>query len=371
MIAATAVSFAQPLFRANGKIAFTSDRDGNREIYVMDADGKNEVRLTSNTIVDDNPAWSPDGRKLAFVSQNATGAFGVFLMNGDGTRRSEITPITPLPFRYKLISWSPDGTRLAISQANGIDIVDADGNNRRSLTFGFDAAWSPDGSKILFATPRISGNPGTLKTINPDGTGLRTFLDGVSLLGYQIVGYPDWSPDGSRVALIGSDTANQDIFTTNSDGTRTQFFTGECGGLSPQGCGYITSLDWSPDGTKMVYGAYGNLYSVDQFGNDRTVLAFIGTNSNPSWQPLASEVVIAGRVTTPGGQGLSNAIVILTGTNGIRMTTTTSSFGLYTFSNVPIDETYTASVASRRYRFAARTITASGDLTDVDFVGLE
>ncbi len=72
----TATVFAQtPRLRANGKIAFTSDRDGNREIYVMNSDGTNQTRLTNNNIIDDHPTFSPDGRKIAFLSQNASGAF--------------------------------------------------------------------------------------------------------------------------------------------------------------------------------------------------------------------------------------------------------------------------------------------------------
>ncbi|MDQ3648932.1 MAG: hypothetical protein M3458_01380 [Acidobacteriota bacterium] len=59
----------------NGKIAFTSDRDGNREIYVMNNDGTNQVRLTNNAGADDFPAWSPNGSRLAFLSQNASGGY--------------------------------------------------------------------------------------------------------------------------------------------------------------------------------------------------------------------------------------------------------------------------------------------------------
>src|SRR5438445_299221 len=88
---------ALPTLRANGKIAFTSDRDGNPEIYVMNPDGTNQTRLTNNSIVDDHAMWSPDGTKLAFLSQRASGEFAIFQMHGDGTDKTEITPVSYQP----------------------------------------------------------------------------------------------------------------------------------------------------------------------------------------------------------------------------------------------------------------------------------
>ncbi len=89
----------QPLLRLrrNGRIAYTSDRDGNREIYAMNADGSSEVRVTNNLLFDDHPTWSPDGQKIAILSQRASGEFAIFAMNGDGPGRTEITPVNYQP----------------------------------------------------------------------------------------------------------------------------------------------------------------------------------------------------------------------------------------------------------------------------------
>jgi Tol biopolymer transport system component len=112
-----ATAFAQtPPLRANGKIAFTSDRDGNREIYVMNADGSGQARLTNNNIIDDYPTWSPDGGKMAFLSQNASGAFAIFVMNPDGTGKTEITPVNYQSWWLGSMSWSHDGSRIVFSE---------------------------------------------------------------------------------------------------------------------------------------------------------------------------------------------------------------------------------------------------------------
>ncbi|MEJ7622475.1 MAG: carboxypeptidase-like regulatory domain-containing protein [Pyrinomonadaceae bacterium] len=80
---------------------------------------------------------------------------------------------------------------------------------------------------------------------------------------------------------------------------------------------------------------------------------------------------MSGTVRTPDGRGLRNASVVLTNSQGLPRMVTTSSFGSYSFDDLLIGETYTVRVDSRRYRFAQRSVSLSGDLSNVDFVGLE
>lgn len=92
------------------------------------------------------------------------------------------------------------------------------------------------------------------------------------------------------------------------------------------------------------------------------------------WGGVAAPVTsvsISGRVTTPGGQGLRNAVVSLIDAQGIRRTATTSSFGIYSFDMITTGQTYTMTVGSKRYRFAPQFVPVQGTLTNIDFMGLE
>src|SRR5438552_5177936 len=103
------------MLRANGKIAFTSDRDGNHEIYVMNADGTNQIRLTNNSGADDYPTWSPDGTKIAFICERPSGGFAICLMNEGGANKTEITPVSS----PSAISWSPEGDKITFDEHSG------------------------------------------------------------------------------------------------------------------------------------------------------------------------------------------------------------------------------------------------------------
>lgn len=98
---------------------------------------------------------------------------------------------------------------------------------------------------------------------------------------------------------------------------------------------------------------------------------YIYSTSKSTNSTAATPVSISGRVTTPSGLALRNTKVVLTDSTGAQTFAFTSSFGLYTFSNVPASATYTVGVQSKRYRFTPRSLTPDGNLNNVDFVGLE
>jgi Tol biopolymer transport system component len=286
---------------ANGKIAFTSDRDGNREIYVMNADGTNQVRLTNNSVVDDHPTWSPNGMKIAFVSGRTSGGFAIFVMNADGTNKVEVTPLIFNATAYPIwddwgMSWSPDGNKIVFQEKvepspypaypNDIFIVNIDGSYRQLLLGDAvddrQPSWSPDGSKILFSRA-VSTFFHNLFTIRPDGTDLQPLahLDGETDLAAS------WSPTGNMIAFQTYDYANYEtIVIANADGSNRRYIGGLSGGGSDK-------PQWSPDGSKIIYHENSldktdyEIYVTNIDGTGQAQLTNTpGNNFKPSWQPL-------------------------------------------------------------------------------------
>ena len=113
---------ADPHISPDGKkIVFTSDRDGNDEIYVMDIDGSNVVRLTNSDFVEEFPRWSPDGTRILFDSTSAGNA-DIHVMNADG---SGVTALTDGPLGELMADWSPDGTQIVYTGALEIGALGA------------------------------------------------------------------------------------------------------------------------------------------------------------------------------------------------------------------------------------------------------
>ncbi|MBA3322569.1 MAG: PD40 domain-containing protein [Pyrinomonadaceae bacterium] len=143
-----------------GRIAFASDRDGDFEIYVIDPDGGNLMRLTDNEADDISPTWSPDGERLAFVSYR-DGNAEIYATDADGGAQQ--TRLTDNPAADLDPAWSPDGARLAFTSGRDntdeIYVMGADGSNPTNLTNNREGddvqpAWSPDGAMLAFASNR-------------------------------------------------------------------------------------------------------------------------------------------------------------------------------------------------------------------------
>jgi Tol biopolymer transport system component len=192
-------SDADPAWSPDGsRIAFTGERDGNREIYVMDANGANVVRLTNVPVEDYRPAWSPDGQKIAFVSTR-DGNAEIYVMHTDGSNPVRLTSNTAYDSDP---TWSPDGSKIAFSSDRngifGIWVISADGSSPLRLTSNASPdrqpAWSPDGSRIAFS--REFGNSSDIFAVNPDGSAITQLTHDI-----PSAADPDWSPDGRKIAI--------------------------------------------------------------------------------------------------------------------------------------------------------------------------
>src|SRR6266480_3565081 len=209
----------------DGRIAFSSDRNyadgGGREIYSMNVDGTDVVRLTNNPAVDWFPAWSPDGTQIAFESDRA-GRPGIYRMNADG---SDLRRISDDTTSVQSPSWSPTCEQIAFEGPGGdIYTMNADGSGVFRVTSRISGgpnqfpSWSPTGEQIAFTSFRDAN--AEIYVINVDGTGEKRLTnDGEGGWAIPNDWWPSWSHDGMQIAFQTDRDQNYEIYIMNADGT--------------------------------------------------------------------------------------------------------------------------------------------------------
>ena len=298
-----------PAWSRDGRtIVFVSWRDGNGEVYAMDADGSGPRNLTQHPAKDVRPAWSPDGRRIAFVSRR-DGNSEVYVMNADGSQKRNLTRDRASDDDYP--TWSPDGRKIAFlrgrPQSQTVDVstwhprpancsgsprrcvfrfvlydlyvMNADGSGLRRLTRNqtgtYQVVWSPDGRTIYFGRYLVS----------TDGSGARR-LPYIPLTAV-------WSPDGRRIAFVrglpdrsqvGPVGRNHEIYVMNADGSGSRRLT--------HNRAYDGEPAWSPDGRKIAFqstktiGGNKEIYVMNADGSGkRNLTRNPAMDGRPSWSP--------------------------------------------------------------------------------------
>ena len=255
---------------AQGQIAFSSNRDGNYEIYVMDINGDNPQKLTNHPHADINPSWSPNGKRIVFMSArdgHVDGGHGppiyeIYVMDADGDNLQKLTN-NPSDDRYP--SWSPDGERIAFESdrdaegnPHGIDIyvMDADGGNQERLTNNLTEdrypSWSPDGQRIVFSARRDGHVVHNLDityeiyVMDADGGNQHRLTNNRN---NELS--PVWSPDGERIAFSSDrkgDWQNFEIYVMDADGGNEQRLT--------ENRIIDRNPSWSPDSKRIAFSSY-------------------------------------------------------------------------------------------------------------------
>jgi dipeptidyl aminopeptidase/acylaminoacyl peptidase len=267
--------------RAGARIAFSCGREGlGLEVCVMNADGSGQRNLTRHPANDFKPAWSPDGRRIAFVSDRHDGGpFEVYVMNASGGDQRRVTRTkggggTTDP------AWSPDGRRIAFAGNDGLYLVHADGSGLRRLTrSGETPAWSPDGRRIAFTSGRDGNYDYEVYVMNADGSGKRNLTRNAADDHVHVGG---WSPDGRRIVFHSNRGGNRDIYVMNADGSGQRNLT-----RNPAADLFAA---WSPDGTQIAFTRKLNdrfeIYVMNADGSGQRNLTRNLGGAAPAWSPL-------------------------------------------------------------------------------------
>ena len=307
---------------AQAQIAFSSDRDGDQEIYMMDTDGGNPRRLTNHPANDSSPSWSPDGKRIAFVSYrdghvraNGRPTSEIYVMDADGGNPQNLTND---PNDDWDPSWSPDGKRIAFMSGRDrknnphnyeIYVMDADGSNQQNLTNSpledRRPAWSPDGKRIVFSSARDGhfetkfGITDEIYVMDTDGQNQQRLTEN-----RRYDWHPSWSSDGERIVFAADrkgDLQNFEIYVMDADGGNEQRLTNNRV--------FDWHPSWSSDGKRIAFSSNreGDLQNFEIYvmdadgGNQQNLTNNRHSDGRPAWFNSPFSVSAAGKIFTAWG----------------------------------------------------------------------
>ncbi|MBF0369189.1 MAG: Tol-Pal system protein TolB [Magnetococcales bacterium] len=274
----TRVTGEKPYFTS--RIAFIAQKGQNKWLALMDQDGANRIDLTKGKSLVLTPRFSPDGKRLFYLSYE-TGMPRIFrwdLYTGKRYQQGNYKGLNSAP------SWSPDGRKMAmtLTKDGNSEIYIRDLKNKRLTRLtkhrGIDTSpsWSPKGSRIVFNSNR-AGSPQLYVMDSDGGNPQRITFDG------RYNAAPSWSPRGDKIAFVKGGSGHFRIATTDPEGRHTKVLTNSWMDESPT---------WSPNGRVILFsrqnGNHTRLYTIDLTGhNERLVPLEKGLDgSDPSWSPL-------------------------------------------------------------------------------------
>ena len=269
----------------NGEIVFSREGDdGHLHVFSSNADGTGLHQITEGPTDDSGAAVSPDGQTVAFVRILDERTQGIATVGIGG---GEATQLTAELNRAADPAWSPSGTTLAYvttgTDSQQLATIDVGSGEIRNLidVFGQIASptWSPDGTQIALGVVS-DGSPGSIRTVRTN-----TMMEGSPEGSLSVGSAPAWSPDGSKIALIRPGDEGDEIWTIAPDGSsETLMATWVEGSLQPD-------LAWAPDGNALLVSDSTWIYRVDAApeGDPRDNFERLVEGTSPAWRPLPVE----------------------------------------------------------------------------------
>jgi polyisoprenoid-binding protein YceI len=254
------------------------------ELFILSGGSQSPTQLThTDSVLEDEPAWSPDRRRIAYASYSVERPPDLWIMGADGSGPRALTTGAAV----QSPAWSPDGRTIVVvgfDESNqSLQTIDVGTGKIRPVPGGPGVAgrpaWSPDGRTIAFTFLPKNGTSEDVYVIRPDGSGLRQLTSDAT---YEYE--PAWSPDGTRIAFV----RDGDVWSMDADGRHQQRLTTGLPADSPT---------WSPDGRHLAFVVAGSDELLS--GNERRDLLFVdvdGANlrrmqfdlyeiAHPAWRP--------------------------------------------------------------------------------------